>query len=63
MRNNKEISGNERSGRSRYNIVVADLGNAQAGDGAKYCGRGFIQPTGKANYRRHGLAIGEPLLE
>lgn len=36
----------------------ADIGNSQPGDGAKYCGRGFVQLTGKANYRQHGAAIG-----
>ncbi|MFA5242593.1 MAG: peptidoglycan-binding protein [Sulfuricella sp.] len=36
----------------------ADIGNSQPGDGARYCGRGFIQLTGKANYRQHGRAIG-----
>lgn len=35
-----------------------DLGNSQVGDGAKYCGRGFIQLTGKTNYQQHGQAIG-----
>ena len=36
----------------------ADLGNQGAPDGARFCGRGFVQLTGRANYQRHGAAIG-----
>ena len=36
----------------------ADLGNTQTGDGKPYKGRGPIQLTGRANYRRVGRQIG-----
>lgn len=36
----------------------ADLGNSQAGDGKRFKGRGPIQLTGRANYRRVGRKIG-----
>lgn len=35
-----------------------DLGNQGRPDGASYKGRGFVQLTGRANYREHGQAIG-----
>ncbi|MEO1340373.1 MAG: peptidoglycan-binding protein [Cyanobacteria bacterium J06635_13] len=42
---------------NRYDFR-ADLGNSAVGDGAKYKGRGFIQLTGKANYRTYSQRLG-----
>ena len=39
-----------------------DLGNQGQPDGERYKGRGFIQLTGRDNYKKHGQAIGQDLV-
>lgn len=41
----------------------SDLGNTRPGDGARFHGRGYIQLTGRANYRSYGKRLGMPLEE
>lgn len=40
----------------------ANLGNTQAGDGARFKGRGFVQLTGRDNYARYGARIAVDLI-
>jgi hypothetical protein len=47
--------------------VAKQLGNTRPGDGAAYCGRGFVQLTGRRNYTDWGKRlnidlVGNPLL-
>lgn len=55
---------NEYGGNAYYTSMYegrADLGNTQPGDGARFHGRGYIQLTGRANYRAYGRRLGVPL--
>jgi predicted chitinase len=38
------------------------LGNTQPGDGYRFLGRGYVQITGRANYRRASRLVGKDLL-
>jgi putative chitinase len=40
-----------------------ELGNLTPGDGERYCGRGYVQLTGRANYAKAAAALGLPLVE
>jgi peptidoglycan L-alanyl-D-glutamate endopeptidase CwlK len=60
-------------GQSRFNTSPAghpfdlydnrrDLGNTGPPDGAAFCGRGFVQLTGRANYTRYSREVGQDLV-
>lgn len=42
--------------------LAKDLGNAIVGDGAKYCGRGYVMITGRANYVKFSKILGVDLV-
>lgn len=47
---------------SRVYANRMDNGDEASGDGWKYRGRGYIQLTGKANYTKFSLSIGEDVI-
>lgn len=42
--------------------VAAQLGNTQKGDGVLFHGRGYVQLTGRTNYKKAGALVGEDLV-
>lgn len=42
--------------------VARDLGNTEPGDGVRFHGRGFVQLTGRSNYRRMSALVGRDLV-
>ena len=45
-----------------FNPISKALGNTQPGDGARYCGRGFLHLTGRWNYTAASKALGIDLV-
>lgn len=52
----------------RYDIqgarpdIAKRLGNTQPGDGVRFCGRGYVQLTGRANYAKASSKLGVDLI-
>lgn len=42
--------------------VAAQLGNTEPGDGERFHGRGYVQVTGRRNYKRMGELVGADLI-
>lgn len=53
----------ERGTRKYFERYQGKLGNTKPGDGYLYRGRGYVQITGRVNYRKLARRIGEPLEE
>jgi putative chitinase len=63
--NDEQLTALKRNPEAFFNHVYggrADLGNA-SDEGYKYRGRGFLQLTGKANYKKYGDMIGVDLVK
>lgn len=43
--------------------IATRIGNTQPGDGPKFKGRGFIQLTGRFNYKKFGPVVGADLID
>lgn len=54
--------GSEAYFRRRYDFKRS-LGNLESGDGARYCGRGFVPLLGRSEYARFGKLVGIDLLD
>ena len=55
-------AGNEAYFRRMYEFDRS-LGNLEPGDGARYCGRGFVPLVGRSEYARFGKLVGAELVE